>query len=308
MHPTQAGPVSTANQTKSQAVAVIGCIDAVLPASDRAAATLAVTRFSEVVVCSPNGDEAALRYALGAGSTSIANSLDHCEAHVYLIGRGGAGVEGELTAARLATARGAALVLDVLDVQWANENLRVERDLGRGAREILILSGPAVLLMSDDAPQPIYVSCYRRRAVELPKKIVENDVRLSIPWEPVRLRTKTADLADKTSGDARTRLFDAFGLNDDAQSDVQHIVAGDAETCAQHLVRYLAHHGFIDRPFDVVAMPTTVPSPSATPTMAEPAVASKTFVPRGPRPLGSNRPPGRRGPFPCMTPEDSIDG
>ena len=114
---------------------IIGCIDGALPASDRAATALAVTRFGDdVVLCSPRGEETALRYALGAGANDVI-PIDECNALVYLVGRGGAGVNGNLMVAQLATARKATLVLDVLDVEACIDGVRVWRDLGRGARE-----------------------------------------------------------------------------------------------------------------------------------------------------------------------------
>ncbi len=74
---------------------VIGCIEGTLPASDRAAATLAVTRLgNDVVVCSPHQDELALRYALGAGAREVVASLAECSADVTLMGRGVPGSKG----------------------------------------------------------------------------------------------------------------------------------------------------------------------------------------------------------------------
>ncbi len=160
----------------------------------------------------------------------------------------GAGIEGDLTAAKLAQARGATLVLDVLDIEQVATGLCVQRDLGRGAREIITLTGPAVLLIAEDAPQPMYVSRFRQLAASPNSGWAseqDSPTRPKLAWEPVRLRTKTADLASKTGGAAWNRMFETFGLSDSNGDDEQHVVAADTETCAQHLVRYLAHHGFI---------------------------------------------------------------
>jgi len=318
---------------------IIGCIEGALPASDRAATALAVTRFGDdVALCVPRGEETALRYALGAGAKDVM-PLAECHALVYIVGRGGAGVDGDLMVAQLATARQATLVLDVLDVEASVDGVRVRRDLGRGAREELTVTGPAVLMVADDAPQRMYVSRFRQITAELPPVEVAPDQPVS--WDPVRLRAKTADLSSRTAGAARDRMFGAFGLNDGGAERDEHIIAADAEICAEHLVRYLAHHGFVDRHFAAADAPVdrsgvrqalaviakvdqTLPGSAAgrsprpvqgparglqrRPRPYRPAAGRQGKLLRGPRPLGHAQPPQIRGPFPVSTTKDSRHG
>jgi len=322
-----------------KAAVIIGCIDGILPASDRAATALAVTQFGDVVVlCSPRGEEAALRYGLGAGARDVV-PIEECNALVYLVGRGGAGVDGDLMVAQLATARHAALVLDVLDVEACADGVRVRRDLGRGAREELTVTGPAVLMVADDAPQRMYVSRFRQMMAAPPP--VEAAANQPISWGPVRLRAKTADLTGRTAGAARDRMFAAFGLNDGGAATDAHIITADAEVCAEHLVRYLAHHGFVDRHFAAADAPVErsehrqasavmpnvghtlsdsshVRSPRAVqgpagglhrrPRPYRPTAGRLGKLLRGPRPPGLAQPPRVRGPFPVSTMKVSTHG
>lgn len=321
---------------------VVGCVDGLLHASDRSATTFAVQCFSHVTVCNPAGDDPALRYALAAGCTSIAGSLDGCTAPICLMGRGGAGIDGELSAARLAKKQRATLILDVLQIEWAGDELQVIRDLGRGARECYVLSGPAVLMMSEEAQPPRYISHYRQSRVSVPHELGTDSKELPITWEPVRLRSKTAGLASKTGGEARSRMFDAFGLDDPSPSDTQHVVTGSAELCAEHLVRFLAHHGFVassipaDGEPTFAKLPTTATDvPSAKPIdprlaagVRQPRSVSRSTkglhrrpqryvrqqpfatgkLSRGPRVLSTHRPAGQRGPFALSENRDSLDG
>ena len=318
---------------------IIGCIDGVLPASDRAATALAVTQFgNDVVLCSPRREETALRYGLGAGARDVL-PIEACNALVYLVGRGGAGVDGDLMVAQLATARQAALVLDVLDVQACADGVRVRRDLGRGAREELTVTGPAVLMVADDAPQQMYVSRFRQMTVTPPP--VEAAPNQPVSWGPVRLRARTADLTVRTAAAARDRMFAAFGLNDGGAASDAHIIADDAEICAEHLVRYLAHHGFVDRHFTAadapvdrsenrqtlavmtnvdqtlsdssnLRSPRPVQGPAGglhrRPRPYRPAACQLGKLLRGPRPPGHAQPPRVRGPFPVSTMKDPTHG
>lgn len=321
-----------------RAVVVVDCVGSILPPSDQAAATQGAMSFCEATAFCPTDNEVVLRYALAAGCSGIALSLEQHTADVYLIGRGGAGPDGDLMAARLAIALDAHLVLDVLDVKCERGELRINRDLGRGTREILALSGPAVLVMADDAPQPKYVSRYRRNSVPVPEvaKCIQtlDDVR----WEPVRRRTKTADLSAKTTGDASSRMFDAFGLNQKS-ADASTILTGDAETCARHLLRYLAHHGFIDRSYTPPSeltigsstvesadspgpLPTLAKVPNRTPRSLERPSKGNARCPRAyfvnarrnprlaraPRLVCGGRIPNRRGPYQIENTRKRIDG
>ena len=144
-----------------KSLVVVGCVDGALLQSDRAAVGLATSLKCDVSVCCPDNDEVSLRYAIAAGATGMV-PLDKAEADIYVIGRGGTGITGELMPARLALAVNATLVLDVLEFELQTEGIRVVRDLGRGSREIMILSLPVVLVISDNAKTPAYISRYRQ--------------------------------------------------------------------------------------------------------------------------------------------------
>jgi electron transfer flavoprotein alpha/beta subunit len=247
---SQIGPSSS-----TQSVVVVDRVDGVLPKSDRAAVGLAISQLGhEVTVCSPEFDEVALRYALAAGVKGVV-PWDGCQADILVFGRGGAGPSGDLRPARVALSRHAHLVLEVLEFSRQADGVHVIRDLGRGAREILLLSVPIVLVISDSAAIPNYVSRYRQMKVtmNLPARDFsgESASTKSIRWQPFRPRTKTADLVQKTTGDANSRMFNVFGLAEDALSSANtNVISADPQTCASHLARYLAHHGFLDSRFD----------------------------------------------------------
>lgn len=236
-----------------RSVVIVDRIDSSLPKSDRAAVGLAIRELgNDVSVCSPQRDDVALRYALAAGATGLV-SLEDSEADVFLFGRGGAGPSGDLRPARLAVSRKINLVLEVLEFSKQADGLHVIRDLGRGSREIVKLAFPVVLVISDNANIPGYVSRYRqmKATTKLPAKaVLETAPSNSLPWQQLRPRPKTADLASKAAGDAKHRMFTAFGLAGDSSSDASgHVISSDPETCASQLVRYLAHFGFIDSRF-----------------------------------------------------------
>ena len=117
----------------------------------------------------------------------------------------------------------------------------------------------------------------------------------------------------------------------------KHIIAADAEICAEHLVRYLAHHGFVDRHFAVADAPVDrsgnrqalavsanvdqilpdsynvrSPRPIQGPTRGlqrrsrpyRPAAGRLGKLLRGPRLLGHAHSPRIRGPFPVARKKD----
>ncbi|MBI2195347.1 MAG: hypothetical protein HYU36_25480 [Planctomycetes bacterium] len=254
----------------------------ILPPSDQAAVALALHRLGgRVEAYTPQPDETAWRYALAAGAStaSLLADLATPEFDVLLIGRGGTGPWGDLLPADLAERARCALVLDALDVTPIGNELRVVRNLGRGNQEVLHVAGPAVLAVSDDAPRLLYVSRFRRRAVEAarlrtpPSGLADPAAADSGPWTPVRPRARTGNLAARTAGPAADRMNALFGLMDAETSSgkEQNVVVADARTCAQHLARYLSHHGLV-RGGGPVQTPGTAPaSPPATPPAASEA-------------------------------------
>ena len=317
---------------------IIGCIDGTLASSDRAATTLAVNRFGEdLVLCVPHGEPVALRYAVGAGANDVV-PIDGCNALVYIVGRGGAGIDGDRWAAQLATAEKATLILDVLDVEVWGDGVRVQRDLGRGVREELTVSGPVVLVVADDAPQRMYVSRFRQFTALPPP--VEPAPIPPINWQPVRLRAKIADSTHRRTGAARDRMFEVFGLDDAGAKREEQIIVADSERCAEYLLRYLAHHGFVDRRLDtanlseelskfrksVATVADTDVTPPTTPIGRAPRpvaglvgnlhrrprpyrpVGPSSKLLRRPRPYGHTQRSRVRGPFPvCTTKGETND-
>ena len=233
-----------------------------LAASDRAALGLALQRLAgPVAVRCPAADERAMVFALAAGAPDV-RTLAGIEAEpfdVALVGYGALDQAGEQLAGLLAERNQATLVFDVLHVERSPAGPSaagwvVTKDLGRGRREEHVLDGPAVLVISPQAPRPPYVSRYRlqtaidtlRRTssgVDTPAAAGAND------WRPARPRAKLGRGGQKLVGAANSRLDEAFGLDAPASSgDREQILEADPATCAQHLLRYLAHHGFVERP------------------------------------------------------------
>jgi hypothetical protein len=265
-----------------------------LPRSDRAAIGLALQRFaSPVDAYCLRDDTEALRYALAAGAAT-ARPLDDLAAldfDVVLVGSSGAEPYGDLLLALLAEQKQCAMVFDVLDIVCRPESLTVTRDLGRGSREILLLNGPAVLGIAEEATQLLYVSRYRRQVAQPPlldHRALPPDplAALSSAWEPARPRGKTVTLAARPGGSASARLQALLGITASAsESDHRaHVIVADATTCARHLVRFLRHHGII--PAAATALPEVVTPAATVVTPPQPPGKALGGAPRrGPRPL-----------------------
>jgi hypothetical protein len=207
------------------------------------------------------------------------------------------------------------MVFEVLDVVCGPHGLTVTRDLGRGGREVLALDRPAVLGIAADATQLLYVSRYRRQAVASAVQIPHTEslsdplAALSSPWEPVRPRVRLGGVEARTTGSASTRLQTLFGVGvaSSQGDDHSHVIAADAATCAQHLLRFLSHHGVITAS---VAPPAPAVQPVEIADSHRPRPAATLWQPprREPRPLaGAPHPSGapapqRRGPRPVEAP------
>jgi electron transfer flavoprotein alpha/beta subunit len=316
-----------------------------LPKSDRAAVGLAVKRFvgGSVHAYCLGDDDTALRYALAAGASTAVPLGDVAEvdADVILVGNGGAGRWGDLLPALLAEHKRCAMLVDVLDVEVRPDRIAVTRDLGRGSREVLGVSGAAVLGVSEAAVQLLYVSRYRRQAASVSRSAQRVGLtydplaEVSGTWVPTRPRVKVRELAVKTGGSASGRLQALMGLAGGraGNADREHVIRADAATCAQHLLRFLRHHGVIagvemapvkqhgpemeeDRASQETgsltpATRSRAPRPlggeatgrSRRPRPLQSEVAPSSLAPsearpRGPRPIGQNAPRQRRAPRP----------
>lgn len=216
--------------------------------SDRAATAMALA-------CSPNAagfysldDVTAAEFALAAGITRAEPLREGMPATFDLgfLGESFIALHGDDFAGRLAEQSSAALIFDVLSCEETFAGVRrVIRDAGRGAREIIELTGPAVLVVSPTAARPAYVSRYRRRQARnnISKSAAESAIADKIQWQRVRLRTRKA-ISTTADAHADQRMDAAFGVETKTESANGPIIA-DPATCARQLVRYLAHHGFL---------------------------------------------------------------
>lgn len=243
---------------------VVASVEGSLLKSDQAAASQAVARFGTgVMVSGPRDDETALGYALAAGAAEVV-TIKPDVADLIVFGRGGIEPDGEQKAAKLALAMNACLIFDVLSFETIQQELIVTRDLGRGCRERLTVTFPAVLVMSIQAEPQTYISRFRRmQGAERVRQQLSSWKhgqpleRKTRNWGAARPRTRMSEASRKTAGDSRSRMFDAFGLANESKASTseQHLVTGTAATCAIHLVRYLAHHGFVEARVPAIVEP-----------------------------------------------------
>jgi hypothetical protein len=67
-----------------------------------------------------------------------------------------------------------------------------------------------------------------------------------LEWQPATPRVRLGDHATRVSGRAVERMNALFGVGPTSES-TPSLVGGSAEECARHLLRYLSHHGFVER-------------------------------------------------------------
>ncbi len=67
-----------------------------------------------------------------------------------------------------------------------------------------------------------------------------------VEWQPVTPRVRLGDHASRVAGGAVARMNALFGLGETSKAAAS-LVRGSAEECARHLLRYLSHHGFVER-------------------------------------------------------------
>jgi electron transfer flavoprotein alpha/beta subunit len=274
-----------------------------LPMSDRGAVALAMARFGGDV-CGYASDSDARCFARAAGVATVEeiSSFEIERVDVALIGRGGCGEYGDALPARLAEESGAALVYDVLDVQLEPDRLVVTRDLGRGARDVLGVRGRAVLVVADSVERGPYVSRYRINA----EKAASGDspaprTSSDVGWRPATPRVRLGDHASRVAGRAVERMNTLFGLGETADNDAS-LVRGSADECARHLLRYLSHHGFIERGLGGAQERASEGVAASSPAEGrqEQGATDAASIPirarRRPRPI-DHRPLAMRGPF-----------
>jgi hypothetical protein len=229
-----------------------------MPLSDRAAVALALASSPNAAGFYSTDDLTAAEFALAAGITQVEPISEAPAFALAILGESFIALKGDDFAGRLAEQTSAALIFDVLSCEETSPSVRrVIRDAGRGAREILELTGPAVLVVSSAASRPAYVSRYRRQQSRkmLMNSAIQSAISDGIAWQPVRLRTRKM-IGTTAEAHADQRMDAAFGVETKTESANGPIIA-DPATCARHLVRYLAHHGFLS--------PMAVDLESATP-------------------------------------------
>lgn len=292
-----------------------------LSRSDRAAVEHALRiapQRAGVSICCPSSNQAVIRYAMAAGLGQLV-SLQQLDVDLVVCGLGGLGLDGELTAARLANQLRAHLVLEVLDSTRKGNRLEVVRQLHRGEKEILLIPLPVVLVMSESATSRSYVSRYRQASIALTESMHQSNLtKPGIRWDTVRPRTKTSGLTKKTDGGAQERLCAAFGIANISpkvmSSDGSEIPV-DPEECAVQLVRYLAHYGLIDsiNTTDCLELDECLPlelDNQAEVPIIHRVVQNQTgpYSPTSQRATGTQLSPdsNRRRPFPVESAQDQI--
>jgi hypothetical protein len=245
-----------------------------LPMSDRGAIALAMEKFAgDVHAYAADADAGCFARAAGIETVEAASDLAMGAADVALIGRGACAESGDLLPARLAEEGGAALIYEVIDVQRESDRLLVTRDLGRGARDLLSVRGRAVLVVAESVERGPYVSRYRMNAVKAAsaesaardesegKSAARSESRTEsaaseeqngVGWEPITPRVRLGDHVARVAGSAVERMNALFGIGGiggtgATTENTASLVRGSAEECARHLVRFLSHHGFVER-------------------------------------------------------------
>jgi electron transfer flavoprotein alpha/beta subunit len=274
-----------------------------LPMSDRGAIALALARFAgDVRAYAADAGARCFARAAGVETVEEVSGSEMGAADVVLIGRGGCADRGDLLPARLAEENGAALVYDVIDVQRESDRLLVTRDLGRGARDLLSVRGRAVLVVAESIERGPYVSRYRMNAAQADSdESAARKEQNCVEWEPVTPRVRLGDHAARVAGSAVERMNTLFGAGQIAENTAS-LVRGSAEECARHLLRYLSHHGFVERRLggewesasDEAAR--SQPTAQRLPRSAEGAASIPIRAQRRPRPV-DERPLAMRGPF-----------
>lgn len=286
---------------------------ACLPASDRAALGFArLHGRGPLQACIREGDPLAGAYARAAGLEEVPwTDESFREARWILMGRGACGREGDLFAARLAVNNEAALIYDVVDIEPEGAKLRVMRDLGRGNRDELVVSAPAVLVVADSVRRVGYISANRL------SRVMEGSREESGPqdmkgWRQAVPRVKLGKHADRVEGTATDRMNRLLGAEEAEVPSQSRLFQGEADACAEHVLRYLKHHHFLDSAgdekgegpspdWDPSTAPLFDPIRPASPNRRTPSSAASGSIltpalMRAPRRRDGSR-PGIRGPF-----------
>lgn len=222
---------------------------------------------SECQVRFPASDRTAWTYAAAIGASATPLEKGRLpQADLLLLGSGAIEYYGDELAGRLAEQNQAELIFDGLQLTRQSVSWKIVCDAGRGARDILQVTGPVVLVVSDQAERPPYVSTYRLTQAAREVPATATDTSILTPWQPVTPRPPRAGVASNLEADDRTNS--AFGIDVGARdSRGQQIISDEPAVCAQVLLRYLAHHGFIQRSMpeiDRVSTTSSIQPPQPT--------------------------------------------
>ena len=288
-----------------------------LPVSDRGAVGLARLHWkseAEVRVSEPDPLASAYAQAAGLRGGPLENGAS-CEARWILLGRGACGREGDFFAARLADKNQAALVYEVVDLEREGAKLRVVRDLGYGNFDELLVASPAVLVVAESVRRVGYVSANRiaRGKEGFSQEYVPREMG---SWSRTVPRPRLGEHAQRTEGTATERMNRLVGIDEIETPKVSNMIEEDVAECAEYMIRYLSHHGFIggqggkgnaaaksdwmgpEGPAESIDSDSTrgVRLPPQSRDFREPGSMTDAALSRGPRRTGAPR-PTIRGPF-----------
>jgi hypothetical protein len=130
-------------------------------------------------------------------------------------------------------------------------------------------------------------------------------------WQPVAPRRQRAAVAEQAGAEDRANA--AFGISTAAiDSRSRQTIADSPAVCAQILLRYLVHHGFVDRVLPETA-PPPVTAPVALPADQTAHAATPSLTPglapalrRSPRLTGDDERRRGRRPRPSATASPGI--
>jgi hypothetical protein len=219
-------------------------VDGRLPRSDRTAAGWAAEiSAAGAIACLPSSDAAAREYARALGLTAEDWDVAPAPFDLALLGGGAVMRLGDVFAGRLAEVRGASLVFDVLSVRRTAAGWNVVADAGRGARDVIEVTGPLVAVASEDAPRTAYISRHRRGRLSGDRSTGSGtDLPSASDWGPVVARTPRV-AATTAKADDRTNA--AFGIADRGSSSQGDVFRGTPAECAGVLLRYLRGLGVL---------------------------------------------------------------
>lgn len=195
----------------------------------------------------PPGDRDALIYATAVtGACEPWHQHPESQPDLIVIGPGAINRFGDEFAGELADRVSAELLFDVLHVHRERDHWRVVCDAGRGAQDILSVTGPVVLVVSEHARRPPYVSRFRLMQAAESISTQIDPAPPGIAWQPVTPRARRSSAA--VARDAESRANAAFGIQSGSGGTGEKpIIVGESAVCAQVLLRYLVHHGFATR-------------------------------------------------------------